>query len=134
MLSKTNLSQPGRTSRPGCLIKTPWILSIGITRRFGATRFMVDEKGTFILLRTARLRGGHFVQKNMTCLCTHDALIVVLLVAALEETSHEAGGQRPLSPEVLLLEVGHDMRGLAPEVHGLLIIGMASEDQNIDDG
>lgn len=38
----------------------------------------------------------------------------------LEETKHEAGRQSPLPPEVFLLEVGHDMGSLAPEVHGFL--------------
>jgi hypothetical protein len=56
------------------------------------------------------------------------------LVAALQEPGNEIGRQSLLSPEVLLFEVGHEMVRLAPEVHGLLVIGIALEKENIDGG
>ena len=44
----------------------------------------------------------------------------LLVETHLEESRHEARWQPLVAPEVLLLEVRHDVRGLLPEVHCLL--------------
>ncbi|KAK1845114.1 hypothetical protein CCHR01_12229 [Colletotrichum chrysophilum] len=95
-----------------------------------------SSKPLFLTAQLRPWRRLHVVSTELRSSCVYisDPKWDVAWETHLQEPSHEVVGQPLVSSKVLLLEVGHDVRGLLPEVHRLLVFGVALEDQDVDDG